>query len=389
MTTVSLESLTASGGFVGGPFGSNLVSSDYESSGIPVIRGSNMLPDGTIGGKCVYVSEAKFQRDLSRNTARADDLVFTQRGTLGQVARVRSEDPQTYVISQSQMRMTVDESKADPRYVLAACRLPSFLNQIDALAIRTGVPHINLSILKELTIPYLPLEVQRAIAEVLGALDDKIAANRRLVASADELISAIVVPTLVEECRLWDAVDFTFGEAFKGSYFTPSGSGRPLIRIRDLNSQQCQVWTTETRPREHVVENGEVLVGMDAEFHAIRWSGPSGVLNQRVLLACSSVYGDPVVREILKDPLRRIERSKSGTTVIHLNKQDLQSEVANVPRAEDISRIREGVDPLWERCVAAEQESTRLAATRDELLPLLMRGKIAVKDAERLVEQEV
>ncbi|WP_313491163.1 hypothetical protein, partial [Dermacoccus nishinomiyaensis] len=147
MTTyVPLGELAAEKGFVGGPFGSNLVSDDYRPSGVPVIRGANMGEDGRLHGPFVYVSEEKFKSDLARNTASAGDLVFTQRGTLGQVARL-DEGSQPFVISQSQMRLRVDPRKADSRYVLYACQLKEFRQLIDSVAIRTGVPHINLGIL--------------------------------------------------------------------------------------------------------------------------------------------------------------------------------------------------------------------------------------------------
>lgn len=231
--------------------------------------------------------------------------------------------------------------------------------------------------------------VQDKVAEVLGALDDKIAANRRAIVAADRLITATVAPHLSNRFSLVTTIDIRFGEAFKGADFTSPGTGRPLIRIRDLKSQKCQVWTSEVRPRERVVEPGEVLVGMDAEFRATRWSGPAGLLNQRVMLIHSDRFGDGLVREMMRAPLERIERAKSGTTVIHLNKQDLEYEHVLAPDSSEIGRLRALVDPLWQRCIAAEKENHHLAATRDELLPLLMSGKITVKDAERRFGQEV
>ena len=72
---------------VGGPFGSNLVTNDYTEFGVPVIRGQNMGFGRWVSGEFAFVSEAKAQ-ELSANIARPGDIVFTQRGTLGQVAIV-------------------------------------------------------------------------------------------------------------------------------------------------------------------------------------------------------------------------------------------------------------------------------------------------------------
>jgi type I restriction enzyme, S subunit len=73
---------------VGGPFGSNLVSADYTTSGIPVIRGENMGHGRWVGGDFVYVSEDKAAR-LAPNTARPGDVVFTQRGPRAGCRRAR------------------------------------------------------------------------------------------------------------------------------------------------------------------------------------------------------------------------------------------------------------------------------------------------------------
>lgn len=85
--TVKFEDLAAGSrnAIVGGPFGSNLVASDYTDSGVPVIRGQNMGDGRWVSGAFAFVSEEKAE-SLRANWARPGDLVFTQRGTLGQVA---------------------------------------------------------------------------------------------------------------------------------------------------------------------------------------------------------------------------------------------------------------------------------------------------------------
>ena len=149
--------------FVGGPFGSRLTTRDYVESGVPVIRGSNMN-----GGRyldttdLVFVSETKMRNDLSRNVARENDLVFTQRGTLGQVVMIAKNDPfPFYVVSQSQMKLTVDESKSDPRFLYYYFSSPTTVGRIANLASSSGVPHINLTVLRNFELPVPPLETQR------------------------------------------------------------------------------------------------------------------------------------------------------------------------------------------------------------------------------------
>ncbi len=103
--TVKLETLAADVPYalVGGPFGSKLTSRDYLDDGVPVIRGSNLnsgryLDDDDF----VFVSEEKVRKDLFGNLAAPLDLVFTQRGTLGQVSIIPEDSRfDRYVVSQA------------------------------------------------------------------------------------------------------------------------------------------------------------------------------------------------------------------------------------------------------------------------------------------------
>src|SRR5229473_2333014 len=104
--TVTEIASTDRNALVGGPFGSNLVSSDYVEDGVPVIRGQNM-GERWVHGEFAYVTPAKAQTLLA-NHARPGDIIFTQRGTLGQVSLVPKEPYDRYLLSQSQMKLSVD-----------------------------------------------------------------------------------------------------------------------------------------------------------------------------------------------------------------------------------------------------------------------------------------
>lgn len=109
-------------GLVGGPFGSSLVGRDYVETGVPVIRGQN-LQGRYVSGDFVFVSEEK-SRSLHGNQATPGDVVFTQRGTLGQVSLIPDDAYPNYVVSQSQMRLTPDRSIVSADWVYHAFRTP-------------------------------------------------------------------------------------------------------------------------------------------------------------------------------------------------------------------------------------------------------------------------
>ncbi|MCA1601894.1 MAG: restriction endonuclease subunit S, partial [Acidobacteria bacterium] len=101
-STVSDITASVRNALVGGPFGSNLVSNDYVDSGVPVIRGQNM-GGRWVSGEYAFVTKEK-AGTLEANLARPGDIVFTQRGTLGQVSLVPTQPYDRYLVSQSQMK---------------------------------------------------------------------------------------------------------------------------------------------------------------------------------------------------------------------------------------------------------------------------------------------
>jgi type I restriction enzyme S subunit len=187
--TVTLDSIKAKLPYacVGGPFGSNLTSKHYVDEGVPVIRGQNLGGPGCFDEKgFVFVTPAKADK-LRPNLAFRGDVLFTQRGTLGQVGLIPDDSKyDRYVVSQSQMKLTVDPNRADARYVYQYFRLESTIQEILNRTITAGVPHINLGILKSFEIPLPPLPDQQAIAEFAQAYDDLIATNQRRIALLED-----------------------------------------------------------------------------------------------------------------------------------------------------------------------------------------------------------
>ena len=232
---------------VGGPFGSDLVSRDYVPTGVPVIRGANMGHGRWVDGEFVYVTQEKAD-SLSSNCAKPGDLVFTQRGTLGQVALVPKKGADRYLISQSQMKVTLDPEKADALflyYVFISAEQQAYIVQN---AITTGVPHTNLGILRNTPLTLPPLAEQKAIAAVLGALDDKIELNRRMNATLEAMARALFQSWFVDfdpvrakldgrpPAALDPATAVLFPDSFQDSSIGPIPHGWNVGTIEDATS---------------------------------------------------------------------------------------------------------------------------------------------------------
>ncbi len=100
-----------------GPFGSRIKTENFRSAGVPVLRGKNLGGNRFDDSDVVFVDQEKAE-ELSASIARPGDLVFTHRGTLGQVALIpRHSRYPIYLVSQSQMKATFDEERVLPEYV--------------------------------------------------------------------------------------------------------------------------------------------------------------------------------------------------------------------------------------------------------------------------------
>ena len=248
---VRLETLAQSkkNAIVGGPFGSNLVSADYVEEGVPVVRGVNLPKDASFScDRLVFVSESKAD-SLKQNLATPGDLIFTQRGTLGQVGIAPHGTPyDRFLISQSQMKMSVDQGKCDPRYLYYFFRMSSTVDYIHNHALQSGVPHINLGILRRFEVVCPPVDVQRTIAGVLTAYDDLIENNKRRITLLETMSEEIYrewfvrfrfpgwqeaefekgLPVNWQTSGLGQIAKFVMGQSPKSEFYNRNGDGLPF-----------------------------------------------------------------------------------------------------------------------------------------------------------------
>lgn len=206
-SSLTVRDLAVERGLIGGPFGSSLVRKDYVSEGVPVIRGQNMSGDSRyVAGKFAYVSDDK-AKELQRNQAQPGDVVFTQRGTLGQVALVPEEPHDRYVISQSQMRLRTDPAVALPEYVFHVFRTQRIVNEVVGRNTATANPHINLGILAGIVIPVPPLDQQRRTARLLEKASAVVEAGTQEEEALRRTRSALLEDLLSGSHRVPDSYD--------------------------------------------------------------------------------------------------------------------------------------------------------------------------------------
>lgn len=149
-----------------GPFGSDIKTDNFIDSGVPVIRGGN-LRNGFEDERFVFVSESKAD-DLRNANAFAGDIVITHRGTLGQVGLIPlSCRFRRYIVSQSQMLLSIDPNASTPRFVYEFLKSPVGQHALLANTSQTGVPAIARPTTSLRAIPILcpPMIVLRAFED--------------------------------------------------------------------------------------------------------------------------------------------------------------------------------------------------------------------------------
>lgn len=173
------------------PFGSNLKNTHYTESGALVVQGKNVQGRSFDWSDKRHVSIEKWA-SLPRSQCQPGDLIFPKVGTIGKVG-ILSEcnGYENYILSTNTMRLRVDQTKADSRFVYYFFTAPSTVNLIHALNSKSVQPVFNFTTLKRFQIDLPPLPEQKAIAHILGSLDDKIQLNRRMNATLEGMTQAL------------------------------------------------------------------------------------------------------------------------------------------------------------------------------------------------------
>jgi restriction endonuclease S subunit len=159
-----------------GPFGSSIKTDNFVPSGIPVIRGVNLSKEPFNLDGFVFIRKEKANELRSAN-AFPGDIVFTHRGTLGQVG-VIPEDTKydRFVISQSQMKLTCDRNKVIPLYAYYFFKSQRGQDALLSNISATGVPAIGqpTTTLRQIKIPLPVLSEQQKVVTILSKADNLI-----------------------------------------------------------------------------------------------------------------------------------------------------------------------------------------------------------------------
>ena len=284
----------------------------------------------------------------------------------------------------------------DPLYLYYLCKTIPFKSFVGGSA----VPTLNRNHIHPIMVKYIPnLSDQRKIAGILSALDSKIENNNKINANLQAQAQALFkswfvdftpfkdqpfvdselgpIPQGWKVGKINEFVDVIYGAPYKSKLFNTQKEGLPLIRIRDLKTCSPQFYTKELLPNTELVNYGDVVAGMDAEFTPHIWLGETGLLNQRVCKFKPHTGISPLYSMLMIKPkLEFAQNYKVGTTVSHLGKSDIDKFIVIVPPLDIVKEVSSIFDAVLNEQINLAKENQRLAALRDTLLPKLMSGEI-------------
>ena len=150
---------------------------------------------------------------------------------------------------------------------------------------------------------------------------------------------------LPEVCKI------QYGYAFDSAKFT-TNIGIPLVRIRDVVRGFSETYTTEECDKEYIVQNGDILIGMDGEFNIARWKGGRAYLNQRVCRLTPKIAVDSTyLYYFMPKALKEIEDKTPFVTVKHLSAKELNKIIVPIRPIEEQKKIAaelQNIDKLIE-----------------------------------------
>lgn len=133
------------------------------------------------------------------------------------------------------------------------------------------------------------------------------------------------IPAHWRQVKLGHYCSVQNGFPFKSSNFDKE-DGMPLIRVRSLKTQTCDIRYNGDFDELYVVNDGDIVIGMDGDFQPCLWMGGKALLNQRVcrLINFSEELYPTYIFHAIKRPLENIERAAFYTTVKHISPHEIR-----------------------------------------------------------------
>ncbi|WP_454642194.1 restriction endonuclease subunit S [Bradyrhizobium liaoningense] len=396
-----------------GPFGTQLHAYDYTADGIPVVP-TEAIRDRQIDHTVLPKISAAKARELGRHRLKKGDILFARRGVqaTGHIGFVRDAE-EGFICGTGAIRLRINErfGEIDPSYLSHVLANPVSIEWFKFHAIGATMPNLNEGIIRSFPLNLPPPREQRAIAHILGALDDKIELNRRMNETLEAMARALFKSWFLDfdpvrakaEGRKVSVPQTDFPSSFEDSGLGKIPKGWRVVSLGDvLELAYGKALKEDTRRpgrvavygsngqigwhEQKLVDGPGIVVGRKGNPGTIVWAPNDFFAIDTTFYVvpksiCMSLY-------FLYFALRDLGLSSLGadSAVPGLNRNMAYMSRQLVPPKSILDAFDDLVRPLFSRLHSGNEETQTLAALRDTLLPKLISGELRVKAAEKIVE---
>jgi len=250
----------------------------------------------------------------------------------------------------------------------------------------SALPYLRQSDLERIPVCVPPNDDQRQIAEVLGALDDKIESNRRIAFKCDEVASELFGQAASMNQKLDEVSEVRMGVSPPGFSYNETGEGIAFFQgVRDF-SYLHPVARVYTNAPKRLAKPGDILFSVRAPVGRLNIADSTCCIGRG--LAAITSNRSAICLFALRAAAAEWEKfSAEGTVFGAVNQKSLKSTLIPWPDPVAEEELEYQLSSLVALASQSERESISLSKLRDTLLPELMSGRMRVDEAGRLVSE--
>ena len=341
--------------------GSGISRAESNSGVLPAVRYGELY---TVHNNYVRTYTSHISREVANKALRVHygDLLFAcSVETKEDIAKCAAIIDNSEVYAGGDIIVLSPTTEVDPIFLGFILNTPNVIQQRAQKAQGDAIVHISADSIKSIEITVPEYAEQIKIAKVLYDIDTLIVNLEKLIAKKKAIKQGAMQELLTGKRRLpgfdgeWKEaamdlyVDFQVGFPFSSAYFNSNSDGLRLVKNRDLKSDDQVYFTSEPYATEYVVENDDILIGMDGDFLPCRWQKGKALLNQRVGRLLPKKNLDVLFAYYaLQKPLAELQNGTGATTVKHLSHGDIKKLIVLMPPTKEeqsaIAEILSDVD---------------------------------------------
>jgi type I restriction enzyme S subunit len=336
------------------------------------LNAKNVTTDGFAFNECYFISKEK-DKILRKGKLQRNDIILTTRGTVGNIGFFNERIPYDNIRINSGMVII----RSDPKGIL-----PEYTHQLfkylkgdfDVFATGSAQPQLPIRDLKEISFLLPPLPEQRAIADVLSSLDDKIDLLHRQNKTLEGMAEALWRKMFVEEAdqgwkkgKLGDLIELCYGKGLKEEKRMP---GRyPVLGSSGIVGYH----------NDFLVKGPGIVIGRKGTLGVVNYVEEDFFPIDTTFFIKSKTNAGKLFFEYFLLKEFSFEEMNSDSAVPGLNREIAESMEFIVPEIDSIYKFNDSCGPLFSKKMQNQIQIRSLSRLRDTLLPKLMSGEVRVK----------